>query len=122
MHAANFTRFYIVAHSREMDLTHVLPTKCEMKALFRISDPVQGPQQPHNDIVKYLKSLDLRTARIDRRPSLNSEPFSSVYFAEVHGSEEQNADEMLASWTVDVEKAAKRVKREGGEAEVIGIW
>jgi len=92
-----------------------------MKALFRIS----GPQQSHNEIVKYLKSLDLRTARIDRRPSLNSKPFSSVYFVEVHGSEEgQNIDETLSlgSWSIDVENAAKRVRHEGGEADLIGIW
>jgi hypothetical protein len=73
--------------------------------------------------VKYLKSLDLRTARIDRRPSLNSEPFGSVYFVEVHGSEGgQNIDEKLGSWSVDIENAVRRVRHEGGEADVIGIW
>jgi hypothetical protein len=94
-----------------------------MRALFRISAPSQGPQQTPNEIVKYLKSLDLRAARIDRRPSLNSKPFNSVYFVEVHGySGGLGTDEILKSWPVEVEKAAKRVKCEGGEVDVIGIW
>lgn len=91
-----------------------------MRALFRISAP--EPQQT-NDIVRYLKSLDLRATRIDRRPSLNPKPFKSVYFVEVHGcGGGQGTDEILKSWHVEVEKAAKRVKCEGGEADVIGIW
>jgi len=107
-----------------MDVTHVLPKKCEMKALFRISAP---PQETLTEIVKYLKSLDFRAARIDRRPSLDSKPFNSVYFVEVHGRSDgrsggQDADEMLKSWPVEVEKAVQRVKSEGGEADVIGIW
>lgn len=119
---SNYTRFYISAHSRDMDLTRVL-TKCQMKALFRISTPPQGPQPTPNEIVKYLKALDLRAARIDRRPYLNSKPFNSVYFVEVHGcSGGQGTDEMLKAWSVEVEKAGKRVKSEGGEVEVIGIW
>jgi len=103
-----------------MDVTHVLPKKCEMKALFRISAP---PQETLTEIVKYLKCLDLRAARIDRRPSLDSKPFNSVYFVEVHGhSGEQGTDEMLKAWPLEVEKAVQRVKCEGGEADVIGIW
>jgi hypothetical protein len=123
MHAANYTRFYISTYSRDMDLTRVLTKKCQMRALFRISTPSQGPQQTPNEIVRYIKSLDLRAARIDRRPSLNSKPFNSVYFVEVHSCNGgQDTDEILKSWHVEVEKAAKRVKCEGGEVDVIGIW
>lgn len=122
MHTANYTRFYISAYSRDMDLTCVLTEKCQMRALFRISAPLQGPQQTPNEVVKYLKSLNLPAARIDRRPSLNSKPFTSVYFVEVHGCSGGGTDEILKSWPVEVEKAAKRVRCEGGEVEVIGIW
>ncbi|PPQ70775.1 hypothetical protein CVT24_001062, partial [Panaeolus cyanescens] len=125
--ASNFTRFFVIAHTRQASIPPVLSQKCEMKALLRISAP--SPSAPpisgscSYDIMKFLKTLDLFATRIDRRPSANALPFHSTYFVEVHGhSRECAVASSLDEWTDDVEKAISRVEKLGGSIKLVGLW
>ncbi|CAA7266536.1 unnamed protein product [Cyclocybe aegerita] len=123
---SNFTRFYITAYTRSFDLPPFLTSRCERKALVRLSAP--SPSFPDidacsYDITKYLKLLDLFAARVDRRPSLEPKPFHNVYFVEVQGTLCDARDAAtLEAWTSEVEKAITRVKHAGGLIDLVGLW
>ncbi|EDR15630.1 uncharacterized protein LACBIDRAFT_300746 [Laccaria bicolor S238N-H82] len=121
----NFTRFYVVAHSREtvMPFRHPL----DRKALVRISAP-KWPSKPSStprSIVQLLDSLRLDVTFIDRRPSVSLKPFHDVYFVGVCNFVDEpgrSSEDLWGSWTSEVDEAAERVRRTGGEIDVLGVW
>ncbi|KAF8168006.1 Prephenate dehydratase-domain-containing protein [Crassisporium funariophilum] len=119
---SNFTRFFVVAHTRQTTLPPVLKNNCQTKALIRLSSPLPPSTEARGpcafDVTKYLKILDLSTSRIDRRPSLDSVAFRDIYFIEVIGC----GKELLDSWTRDVEKGVARMRSLGGEVTLVGVW
>lgn len=71
-------------------------------------------------VVEYLKLLDVFTTRIDRRPSLDTTPFSSVYFIEVQGNKMNGTT--FDSWALELELSTSKINRAGGDASLLGVW
>lgn len=99
----------------------------EGKALVRIS----APKWPSNSsstlrsIVQLLDALRLDVTFIDRRPSLSLEPFHDVYFVGVGNFVDEpgrSGEDLLSSWSAEVDEAAERVRQRGGEIDVLGVW
>jgi len=58
-----------------------------------------------------LSALELEILKIDRRPSLSTEPFQDTYFVEVGASADMDAAAVIA-----------RVRNAGAEATLLGRW
>ena len=126
--SANFTRFFVVAHSRNMKIPPVLKEKWLFKAfiILSVSIDLAGPcTSASSGVMKYLKLLDLFVTRIDRRPASDPIPFNSIYLVEVQKSMDRKSTsntQMIDTWTRDVENSVSRVNDNGAKASIIGIW
>src|SRR6266404_698478 len=136
----NFTRFYILANHPSSPLPNTrYDEPAERNALIRreLQQKTQSntPQNlSHPTVTDFLAALCLPATRIDRRPSLQHEPFGSVYLVEVIDDEVSNdsqpshrvgEDEVagpLSSWKEKVLDAIARVVTRGGRADLLGIW
>lgn len=85
----------------------------------------------HPTVTDLLAALRLPAIRIDRRPSVQGEPFGSVYLVEViddaasqsssHRVIEED-DGLLSPWKKTVLDAIARVAARGGRADLLGTW
>ncbi|EGN93973.1 hypothetical protein SERLA73DRAFT_189114 [Serpula lacrymans var. lacrymans S7.3] len=114
----NYTRFYLLAYS---DHTAIPPPSTapptQRHALVRISYPPGAMAEKPRNQTRLLNALDLYVIRLDRRPSPLPIPFHDVYFVEVE--EETMTD---PSWTNQVMRGIQRVSKQGGEANLLGMW
>jgi hypothetical protein len=79
-------------------------------------------------ITHLLITLKISAIRVDRRPSSYAMPFHDVYLVEL----QQDTGNMATAqrvqqgteqpWILEVDAALERVKKEGGEAVLVGIW
>lgn len=118
---ANFTRFFIIAHSSTTPLTHQLISRRHMKALIRVSPPECGSAS--SNMAHCFALLQLSVTRIDRRPSLDGIPFDNVYFIEVQKETQHYHDgDSFELWTKAVVLASSRVIEGGWRSAVVGVW
>lgn len=118
---ANFTRFYIIAHSSTTPLTYQLESHRHMKALMRVSSPECGSAL--SNMAHCFAMIQLPITRIDRRPSLDGIPFHNVYFIEVQKETQNHHDgDSFELWTKAVMLASSRVIEKGWRSAVVGIW
>lgn len=116
----NFTRFYILSHGLDIALPERSPLSSDCMALLRFQAPPGDPVKPMLNISRVISMLDIIILRIDRRPSVHSRPFDSVYFLEVGAMLGQNSPEQL--WAEQVVQVVDKVKCMGVEVEVLGCW
>ena len=102
----------MLAFDKAWEVPSFIPRNLHRKALIRLST------LPEQDIVKYLRILDLPAARITRRPSLGAIPFCYMYFVEAF----DRNDSAITSWRATVEKAIERARATDAEVNLIGIW
>jgi len=102
------------------------------RALVRLSSSPTAPRHEsvhaRPTINQFLIALELSAIRVDRRPSSYAMPFHDVYLVEL----QQDTGNMATAqrvqqgteqpWILEVEAALERVKKEGGEAVLVGIW
>ncbi|KAF9473115.1 PDT-domain-containing protein [Pholiota conissans] len=117
---SNFTRFYVIAHSQHESIPRTLTY--EMKALLRISSNSAGILDTPSNVMSRLISQNILIRRIDRRPSLDSIPFSSIYFLEVYADVQQQPGLSFESWTEEIDAAASKMGVTDRTVSVLGIW
>ncbi|KAH9486840.1 Bifunctional chorismate mutase/prephenate dehydratase [Psilocybe cubensis] len=121
---SNFTRFFIIAYSQFTELPPVMTSNRHFKGLIRMSVPPPQAVEPESNrargVVEYLKLLDAFTTRIDRRPALDTTPFSSIYFIEVQGNKANGTT--FNSWALELEQVTSRINCAGGDASLLGVW
>ena len=137
----NFTRFYILANHPSSPLPN---TRYDGRgALIRMelqqkAEPnTTSHDPPHPTITDLLAALCLPAIRIDRRPSIQHEPFGSVYLVEVVDNETSDDDSrplarpsqcvreetrLISPWKDRVLDAIARVVARGGRADLLGTW
>ncbi|KAH7104457.1 PDT-domain-containing protein [Auriculariales sp. MPI-PUGE-AT-0066] len=99
----NFTRFL---HLSTADSKLTGSNASENRAILRIELPSTTA-----DVFSVLCALQLPVIKLDRRPSLASEPFHDSYLVEV-----------TTTGDTDFEAATKRVAQAGGRAALLGQW
>ncbi|KAF8198938.1 Prephenate dehydratase-domain-containing protein [Pholiota molesta] len=115
---SNFTRFYVVARSEDAKVPRFL--NYEMKAILRVSSLSTVLLDPPCDIMACLISQNISICRIDRRPSLESVPFSSIYFLEVRASDLHPRS--FEAWTQEIKITASKMRSMDRMISVMGIW
>lgn len=145
MRIANFTRFYILATSLEVN-PPFLPSHPQLqRALVRLSlrarEGPEDPEDPPSELTipplslnrplqtvmsTLLTSFGTPVIRIDRRPSPNPVPFEQMYFVELEelgsGFEEQPVEFIRDGWLKRVRMGIDRVEAAGVTATIIGLW
>ncbi|GLB36243.1 putative prephenate dehydratase [Lyophyllum shimeji] len=117
---ANFTRFYLITSDNKVALPTWLPTIEPSRALIRILAEIH-PSSTGPGISKFLAALQLDFIRIDRRPSPKSSLSQYVYFVELQGDPNTEA-QRVDTWSSRVGRAVQRVEEAGGVVEIIGLW
>jgi len=110
----NFTRFFVISRDRNTSLPSVDHPPQPSKALMVLHCP------PTQDVSRYLGLLKLFVSRIDRRPALTEEPFFNLYFLEVVWSD--TLVKHPGDWESAVDQSIHRVRAEGGNVELKGLW
>ncbi|TFK77006.1 PDT-domain-containing protein [Pluteus cervinus] len=116
--STNFTRFYALAGELGVPPPAISYNPLN-RALLRIRGQHTGQKLSSTCLVPVLSVLHLDISRIDRRPSLESEPFHNVYFLEIQSTEAKEGDK---NWAETVNEAVGRVRDAGGLADIIGLW
>ncbi|KJA29141.1 hypothetical protein HYPSUDRAFT_32500 [Hypholoma sublateritium FD-334 SS-4] len=120
---SNFTRFHAIAYSRQASLPHFLTIDYEMKALLRITPCSKSSLECPTDIIAFLLDQNIIIGRIDRRPFVDSVPFSSVYFMEIRASDlHDRSSHRFQAWSQEVESIASKLGTTSRQTHVIGIW
>ncbi|EEB90202.1 hypothetical protein MPER_11623 [Moniliophthora perniciosa FA553] len=121
---SNYTRFYIIARSSKIRP----PVHHLKKALMRIesgSHKANGhSKHPHVNAANLISVLQLRIMRIDRRLAPDGVPFNNVYIVEVEKEPEAgpNGGSDSPTWKEQVEDAHRRIRENGGEVRLLGLW
>ncbi|KAF9005077.1 Prephenate dehydratase-domain-containing protein [Cyathus striatus] len=117
---ANFTRFYILAQDENTHLPDFLEGQPERKALLQLQLLISPTT--HKSLLDLLNLLELNIGRIDRRPSMVATPFQDIYFVELHGDRPDSIPAHCPDWKLRVQQSLERLKRAGGNANLLGIW
>ena len=121
--AGNFTRFYALAYSLQTSLPQFLTIAYEMKALLRITPCLKSSLDCPVDVIASLMDQNINIGRIDRRPSMDNVPFSSVYFMEIHSSDlHDRSSQRFQVWSRQVESIASQIGSTSRQIFVAGIW
>ncbi|KAG2121013.1 Prephenate dehydratase-domain-containing protein [Suillus discolor] len=113
---SNMTRFYIVSYGADARVPWQTPPIYQKRALIRL---LPDRDSLAWDFSRAIKALNIPISRIDRRPSLSSPTFHDVYFLEVFA---EGGEESDVTWFDRVNQAVERLKQEGLESTVLGIW
>ena len=128
----NFTRFYVLTRSSNVENLSNAASSSRRRALLRFansepqatSSTLLGPSDPESfqiTITRLLRRLDpsLDVLRIDRRPSPDHRPFRDVYFVELQS---QVQKESLVNWEKRLLEYRDAMQRSGESVDLIGIW
>ncbi|KAG1833905.1 Prephenate dehydratase-domain-containing protein [Suillus variegatus] len=113
---SNMTRFYIVSYGADARVPWQTPPIYQKRALIRL---LPDGDSLAWDFSRAIKALNIPISRIDRRPSLSSATFHDVYFLEVFA---EGGEESDVTWFDRVNQAVERLRQEGLESTVLGIW
>ncbi|KAG1801523.1 Prephenate dehydratase-domain-containing protein [Suillus plorans] len=113
---SNMTRFYIVSYGADARVPWQTPPIDQKRALIRL---LPDRDSLAWDFSRAIKALNIPISRIDRRPSLSSATFHDVYFLEVFAEGGEEGD---VTWFDRVNQAVEKLRQEGLEFTVLGIW
>ncbi|TDL28498.1 PDT-domain-containing protein [Rickenella mellea] len=123
----NLTRFWFLAWSMySLPPSNPQVERHSLTALLRISpSPSSLLGCPSVGVARVLQLLQMRMARIDRRPALLNPPFTDIYFLEVEEiseSDSRDRPRAVQDWKDRIEGKAQSVRSLGYGCISIGIW